>query len=510
MHVFIPNVHNMESCVDENTFYEKLEQLKKNPQSKFTIYLDQSFYDKAKNCLQLTQSSDNNEPGARGPPCEQELSSAEITAIKRKKWTLKDGEIITADNKRVVPKNDLHKVLTQCHTSTAHRGRDKTNNYVKARYSDIPQQVVALFTSLCHLHQQQKSVTDHQKRPITNPISAETFLTHVEVDLIDFRNLKCSCEDKCHQWVIHITDHHTKYSWLFPLENKTAEEVLQKLEQLFWLFGFPHTLHTDNGKEFKNNLMKEFCAKHKIKQVHGAPRTPQTQGLVERNNRTVKENLLNILKENKADLRTWCSTLGEAAYKKNITTHRAIKESPYKLVFGIDPKKEIQVTSGHHQTQQQQQDEPQKQQTKAAATTTQPGPAKKQQQQQQQQQTPKRKAPSPAEEETRKKKRIETNTHQQNYNEKMKYARAKPTVFDIGDYVSIKIDKVDKTQLHPNVLFAQIIKIENGYAKVACKYGIISTLISPSRLVRCTATNVKIDKKKEITFSKACKLAMDQ
>ena len=92
----------------------------------------------------------------------------------------------------------------------------------------------------------------------------------------------------------------------------------------------------------------------------------------------------------------------------------------------------------------------------------------------------------------------------------MKYARAKPTVFDIGDYVSIKIDKVGKTQLHPNVLFAQIIKIENGYAKVACKYGIISTLTSPSRLVRCTATNVKIDKKKEITFTKACKLAMDQ
>ena len=151
--------------------------------------------------------------------------------------------------------------------------------------------------------------------------------------------MKCSCTNS-HQWVLHVTDHHTKYSWLFALHNKTAEEVLAKLKELFWLFGFPKTLHTDNGKEFKNKLMQEFCQEHGIQKVHGAPRKPQTQGLVERNNRTVEENLTNILKENQAELTTWCSRLGEAAYKKNITIHRAVKETPYRLVFGIDPKKE--------------------------------------------------------------------------------------------------------------------------------------------------------------------------
>ena len=42
----------------------------------------------------------------------------------------------------------------------------------------------------------------------------------------------------------------------------------------------------------------------------------QTQGLVERNNRTAKENLTNILKEKRVSLDTWCLFLGEAAYKK--------------------------------------------------------------------------------------------------------------------------------------------------------------------------------------------------
>ena len=178
----------MATCVDEKTFYEKWELLKENLKSKITVYIDQTFYDNAKNYLEV---QDEKRHGT-----EAELSKHDINTIKRKGWALKDGKIITRDNKIVVPKSELHKILCECHSSTAHRGRDKTNNYVKALYSEIPQQVVSLFTSLCALHAQQKSITDHKKRAVTNPIHAETFLSHVEVDLIDFRNLKCSCEKK--------------------------------------------------------------------------------------------------------------------------------------------------------------------------------------------------------------------------------------------------------------------------------------------------------------------------
>ena len=84
------------------------------------------------------------------------------------------------------------------------------------------------------------------------------------------------------------------------------------------MFGFPKTLHRDNGKEFIGIKMKQFCHSYSIAQVHGAPRTPTTQGLVERGNRTFKENLSKILREKKAELNNWCS---EAAYKKNIIMH---------------------------------------------------------------------------------------------------------------------------------------------------------------------------------------------
>ena len=95
--------------------------------------------------------------------------------------------------------------------------------------------------------------------------------------------------------------------------------------------------------------MIHFCNKHKIDLVHGAPRTPQTQGLVERNNRTVKGNLVNILKEKQVRLNTWCRFVGEAAYKRNVTIHRATSKSPYELVFGILPHRSMPTTPSPEQ-----------------------------------------------------------------------------------------------------------------------------------------------------------------
>lgn len=76
---------------------------------------------------------------------------------------------------------------------------------------------------------------------------------------------------------------------------------------------------------------------------------------MERHNRTVKENIRNIIQENNLQQNQWCTVLGEAAYKKNIIVNEATKETPYTLVFGIPPRKEEQMIDGtleeHMQTQ---------------------------------------------------------------------------------------------------------------------------------------------------------------
>lgn len=58
----------------------------------------------------------------------------------------------------------------------------------------------------------------------------------------------------------------------------------------------------------------------------------------------------------------------------------------------------------------------------------------------------------------------------------MKVSRNKQTSFKVDDHVTIKISKVDKTTpLHPNVILGKIVGMENNYAIVVTKFGIIST-----------------------------------
>ena len=322
-----------DSCVDRKIFYKQLESMKaskKGKASNLTVFVNDEFYDRAKQWL---ISCDSKENGG--------ISTQEVATIKRKKWSLHQGKIVNESRKYVIPKRDIFNTLTEVHSATAHRGRDKTEQYLRQSFAEISQDVITLFVSLCKLHQEQRSVTNHVKKPVIKPIMATGFLSHVQIDLIDFRNLPCTCKPVPHKWVLHVADHFSKYSWLHPLHSKETEQVIPALKEQFYLFGFPTILHSDNGGEFKSKKMSEFCKENNIKQVHGAPRNPSTQGLVERNNRTVKENMNNILKEKKQETNNWCTILNEAAYKKNITVHTAIKKTPYEAVFGMLPIREV-------------------------------------------------------------------------------------------------------------------------------------------------------------------------
>ena len=356
-------------------------------------------------------------------------------------------------------------------------------------------------------------MTNHTKTAITNPITTGKFLEHVEIDLIDFRNLPCKC-NSTHNWVLHVIDHFSKYSWLFPLKSKETNEVATTLENLSWMFGFPSKLLSDNGREFKSKTMTELCEEQNIKQVFGAPRTPTTQGLVERNKLTVKENITNILKERDQNLNKWCKVLSQVAYKKNISLHRAITKVPYDVVFGMLAWKEIPL---HRKNQVQLHVEECELDTNSGTatefneiseSTNNPNGSGKSTMGSSAADHP---GTSPENPYKRKATDEYITGQQQKYNKKMKESRGRVNKFKIGDFVAIKIDKVDKTSLlHPNVLLGKVFEVQESYSKVVTKFGVISTYISTNRLNKCTETSVQFDYNSTITFSSACKKAISQ
>ena len=72
------------------------------------------------------------------------------------------------------------------------------------------------------------------------------------MDLIDFRN----APDGEFNWICQAIDHLTKYHILFPMKFKEAKEVATGLrERVFSYFSLPYILHSDNGREFVNNVI---------------------------------------------------------------------------------------------------------------------------------------------------------------------------------------------------------------------------------------------------------------
>ncbi|KAI3814033.1 hypothetical protein L1987_18775 [Smallanthus sonchifolius] len=64
-------------------------------------------------------------------------------------------------------------------------------------------------------------------------------------------------------------------------------------------------IRSDNGTEFKNNLMELFCLKKGIRHEFSASYTPQQNGVAERKNRTLIETARTMLSDAKLPVTFW-------------------------------------------------------------------------------------------------------------------------------------------------------------------------------------------------------------
>ena len=80
-------------------------------------------------------------------------------------------------------------------------------------------------------------------------------------------------------------DHLTKFCNIKPLTSKKASEVAFNLIDVFTIFGAPHILQNDNGREFTALVISELKLMWpQLVIVHGKPRHPQSQGSIARSN----------------------------------------------------------------------------------------------------------------------------------------------------------------------------------------------------------------------------------
>ncbi|GKB93902.1 putative ribonuclease H-like domain-containing protein [Tanacetum coccineum] len=137
-----------------------------------------------------------------------------------------------------------------------------------------------------------------------------------------------------------ITDDCTRFSWVFFLASKDKTSgILQNFirQTENQLSHRVKIIRLDNGTEFKNRDMLEFCGNKGIKQVYSNVRNPQQNGVAERMNGTLIEAARTMLADSlyhhlgpEAD--------STACYIFNrVRVTKPQNKTPYELLFGHKP-----------------------------------------------------------------------------------------------------------------------------------------------------------------------------
>ena len=262
--------------------------------------------------------------------------SKEVIGLLKQAATLvvRDGLLYRdCDNKfqLVVPHSCRQELLRQMHASPAagHFGRDRTLRRMRnAYYWPGMSSDVDLYCRACVECEISKPPKRYARAPL-GTIKASFPFDVVAMDIMGPLPLSA----KGNQYMLVIADYFSKWISIFPIPNQTAETVARVFVNRFVShFGVPCQLHTDQGPCFESLLMKEICKLLGISKTRTTPYRPQSDGLVERANRTIKGALKTFITEKNVPV--WDDFLPLLQLAYNSSVHTVTGFTPYYVLYG--------------------------------------------------------------------------------------------------------------------------------------------------------------------------------
>ncbi|CAL9687324.1 unnamed protein product [Knipowitschia caucasica] len=108
--------------------------------------------------------------------------------------------------------------------------------------------------------------------------------------------------DQGNRYVLAAMDYFTKWPEAFAIPDQEAVTVADTLvEGMFSRFGAPEVIHSDQGRNFESAVFSAMCQRMGAQKTRTTPLHPQSDGLVERFNRTLAKQLAIITAEHQRD-----------------------------------------------------------------------------------------------------------------------------------------------------------------------------------------------------------------
>jgi hypothetical protein len=246
---------------------------------------------------------------------------------------LKDNILFKKDKKnekklyRVITKEELSTVLYMMHNdpTSGHLGTEATFNKIRTRYywpqfyDDIRKYVEAYDA----YQRRGRSKKNNELHPI--PVHSPFY--QIGIDIVG----PLPRTQRGKKYIVTAMDYLTKWPEARALSEATAEKVADFIyEQIICQHGCPQIILTDRGTHFNNNMISRLMEKFEIKHLLSTPYYPQTNGLVERFNRTLCESLSKM--SNKTN--DWDLFIAPVLFAYRTTKHSTTKIEPFFMVYG--------------------------------------------------------------------------------------------------------------------------------------------------------------------------------
>jgi transposase InsO family protein len=147
-----------------------------------------------------------------------------------------------------------------------------------------------------------------------------------------------------HKYILIIADYFTRWTEAYPMPNQEAVTVARLLmEEFVCRFGVPRQVHSDQGRQFESGVFQELCRLLRIDKTRTTPYHPQSDGLVERFNKTVEDMLSKYIS---TDQRDWDEQLPHIMLAYRSSVHESTGQTPSSMMLGREVTLPIDLLYG--------------------------------------------------------------------------------------------------------------------------------------------------------------------
>lgn len=142
------------------------------------------------------------------------------------------------------------------------------------------------------------------------------------------------------RYILVLCDYATRYPEAVPLRSIDAEHVAEELIKIFARVGVPEEILTDQGSNFMSKLLAELYSLLHIHSIRTSPYHPQTDGLVERFNKTLKSMLRKAVD---TEGKNWDKLIPYLLFAYREVPQASTGFSPFELVYGRNVRGPLDV-----------------------------------------------------------------------------------------------------------------------------------------------------------------------